>query len=469
MNRQAALSAVAPRDTPLSEAASRFLDFVAREPAAARRESYRVLDEENPLPDRRVQSWPTLVDREFLGEAARVNLGLAALVRSAPARLLGGDPGRIAGFYGMDPGRAALVGGLVRQEGRIDAVIGRGDYLLDATGLRCVEFNMSGRLGGWRVGLWRKLYEKVPVLRRFFEEEGIEHRITSPARTLLRHLLSVHRSKHGDTDGFQVMLAVRFRAPWEAAGRRYFEAELDGVMEEEAPGTVGRLAICSYSELDHRGDGLYHDGHKVDAVIDQGDDVDRAVFLCWMAGQVAIYNPVIDDVLSDKRTLALLSESADEGSILDEEERRLVRGHVPWTRLVRPGATTFRGEEADLAELLRRERGDLVLKAGRGYGGEQVILGSATTQEEWEQGVAAALAAGDWVAQERVEAPPLLYQDGEEGHAEHDVVWGLFAWGAPDFAGGYLRMLPRRPGGGMRVVNAKRGASEGLIFEVGGG
>jgi hypothetical protein len=79
------------------------------------------------------------------------------------------------------------------------------------------------------------------------------------------------------------------------------------------------------------------------------------------------------------------------------------------------------------------------------------------------------MAAGDWVVQERIESVPLVYQDGAEGQAEHDVVWGLFAWGAPGFAGGYLRMLPRRPDGGMRVVNATQGASKGLIFEVDGG
>jgi hypothetical protein len=326
---------------------------------------------------------------------------------------------------------------------------------------------MSGRLGGWRVGLWRELYDRVPILRSFFEEEGIRYRITSPASTLLRHLLAVHRDRQGDTGSFQVMLAVRVRAPWQAAGKRFFEGELARVLAEEAPGTEGRVVICPYSELEHRGDGLFHDGLKVDAVIDQGDDVDRAVFLCWMAGQVAVYNAVVDNVLSDKRTLALLSEGADEGDVLEEEERDLVRAHLPWTRIVRPGATTFRGREVDLREVLRRERGDLVLKAGRGYGGEQILLGSATAEEAWERGVAEALAAGDWVVQERIESVPLVYQDGAEGQAEHDVVWGLFAWGAPDFAGGYLRMLPRRPGGGMRVVNAMQGASKGLIFEVG--
>ena len=61
---------------------------------------------------------------------------------------------------------------------------------------------------------------------------------------------------------------------------------------------------------------------------------------------------------------------------------------------------------------------------------------------------------------------PLVFQHGAEGYAEHDAVWGLFAWGGSGYAGGYLRVLAREPGGGLQVVNGMRGSLKGLIFEV---
>jgi hypothetical protein len=66
------------------------------------------------------------------------------------------------------------------------------------------------------------------------------------------------------------------------------------------------------------------------------------------------------------------------------------------------------------------------------------------------------------VVQDYVESLPYLYQCGEQGCAEHDLVWGFFAFGDV-YGGGFLRMMPK---GGSGVVNAAQGASEGVIMET---
>ena len=46
--------------------------------------------------------------------------------------------------------------------------------------------------------------------------------------------------------------------------------------------------------------------------------------------------------------------------------------------------------------------------------------------------------------------------------APHDVIWGLFVFG-DHYGGGFTRLIPR---GVTGVINAARGALEGVLFEV---
>jgi hypothetical protein len=90
------------------------------------------------------------------------------------------------------------------------------------------------------------------------------------------------------------------------------------------------------------------------------------------------------------------------------EERAFFRRHLPWTRVLRPGAVTLPdGSKGDLAEYVVHARDELVLKPNRAYGGTGVTVGPATEAAEWAALVATAVAAGGerWVAQRLVPLP----------------------------------------------------------------
>ena len=66
------------------------------------------------------------------------------------------------------------------------------------------------------------------------------------------------------------------------------------------------------------------------------------------------------------------------------EDRAFFRRHLPWTRLLRPGATTLPdGSRGNLAEYVLHAREELVLKPNRSYGGTGVAVGPATDAAEW--------------------------------------------------------------------------------------
>jgi hypothetical protein len=103
-----------------------------------------------------------------------------------------------------------------------------------------------------------------------------------------------------------------------------------------------------------------------------------------------------------------------------------------------------------------------VIKKARSVGGVHVVIGRLSSTEEWDAAISAALAGGDWIAQEHVESRSFLFQSGEHGCCPHDVIWGPFVFGAR-YAGTILKMQPKPLGG---VVNLWRGATEGIVFEV---
>jgi hypothetical protein len=75
------------------------------------------------------------------------------------------------------------------------------------------------------------------------------------------------------------------------------------------------------------------------------------------------------ELAGSKGALALLSDPVNARSFTGQE-RALVDRYVPWTRVLRPGSTIWRGREMDLPDLAIRARSDLVLKPtlGRGAG-----------------------------------------------------------------------------------------------------
>jgi uncharacterized circularly permuted ATP-grasp superfamily protein len=75
--------------------------------------------------------------------------------------------------------------------------------------------------------------------------------------------------------------------------------------------------------------------------------------------------------------------------------------HIPWTRRLAKGMTTFHGTEPDLIEIVHRERNRLVLKPNDDYGGHGVFLGWETDQTQWREVVKAALEK-PYMVQERV-------------------------------------------------------------------
>ncbi|HJX28443.1 MAG TPA: phosphopantetheine-binding protein, partial [Thermoanaerobaculia bacterium] len=458
--------------TGKSDPQSAFLRFVERNPDALERASFAELDRHDVGSPYPLQPWPALVDRARVAEMERVSTGIAALIKSLPRRVFGNDPERLRDYYGLASADLARL--MVQPPDGLSAAIGRGDFLVSAEGLKCLEFNMLSALGGWEAPLWAEAYLRVPVFARFLREERLRVACRDTVGLLLAHAVAEAREL-GAADG-EINIAL---IPPEQTGPEHtashghhLESWLAGryteALRQEAPGALGALAILPYAGLRERAGSLWAGERRIHAAVELHEEGTAAQALrCFRAGTLKLFNAPIRVVLTDKRNLALLSELADRGGLLSPDERELAARHVPWTRRLAAASAVRRGAEVWLPELAVTDREELVIKKARAGRGSAVHLGAATPEALWRERVESALAEGDWIIQERVEPLPAIHQHGERGAGPHDVVWGLFALG-DRYGGGFLSLAhrearTRREGG---VINVMRGATVGVIFEV---
>lgn len=127
---------------------------------------------------------------------------------------------------------------------------------------------------------------------------------------------------------------------------------------------------------------------------------EHALVKAYAAGSVCMANSFRSKIAHKKAGFAILSDPQFE-NLFNSEELQAIRTHIPWTRVVVAGPTSYFGKEYDLHRFMLSERERLVLKPNDDYGGHGVFIGWEMDQQEWEQAIATAFDR-PYVVQERV-------------------------------------------------------------------
>jgi hypothetical protein len=411
-----------------------------------------------------LQVWPTFIGQRKLADLRRVSVAVSQLIKSIPRRFFGNDATKICGFYGLESPVAAEI--LLAPPSGIEEAVARGDLISTADGFKCIEFNFSPSLGGWETTLLARVHLGVPGTARFLRHEGLRVAVSPTTKLLFIHVLRQVR-RLGLASAGEANMAIVLAPDIEREASfdetvGHLRREFEEACGEVGGGLHGRVILCSFGDLSIVNWRLYCGDLPIHGVVDISNGaVDAAVFRCFKWGGVSLLNAPIDAVLSTKENIALLSEHAT-SELFSADEREVIRCHIPWTRRAVAAKTDFLGEEVFLPDLLASHRERLVLKEGRSYGGQAVVLGKFTPSAAWSAAVEKALADGRWIVQEHLESEPYVYQCGDSGYALHDVIWGPFVFG-DTYAGVILRMQAKAA---SAAVNLSLAATEGVVFEV---
>jgi hypothetical protein len=346
-----------------------------------------------------------------------------AYVRAATLTLHGALK-RLPELYFSDPDVRAILALPEREEEWLrrywtpavseqNTVVGRHDATIDFgsptwnKSLQFLEPNMSGIGGLHLVPTASRILAEVvlPVLRA--GDPGLELESTQDIRGLVMQDLLDHLEASGRTGR-----TVCFVEPKYAGAGIDEQRELARYVHEHFG-----IEVCHAdpAELALDGEEVTYEGRVIDLVyrdyaVEDLLELEAEGIDIRPMQQAFATNRVVSSIaaeLDQKGCWEVLGDPVIARRHFSSEERAFFRRHLPWTRLLRPGATTLPdGSKGDLAQYVRRSRESLVLKPNRGYGGTGVAVGPATDAAEWDALVSTALAGGErWVAQRLVSLP----------------------------------------------------------------
>ena len=133
--------------------------------------------------------------------------------------------------------------------------------------------------------------------------------------------------------------------------------------------------------------------------------------------RVCIVNNFRSELSHKKAMFALLTDEALTAKF-PIAERKAIREHVPWTRVVRTGKTTYHdGSIEDLIEYIKLNRETLVLRPNDEYSDLHTYIGYEHDEGSWARAIRESLRA-PYVVQERVKPARTVFPLMNFGHLE---------------------------------------------------
>jgi uncharacterized circularly permuted ATP-grasp superfamily protein len=318
---------------------------------------------------------------------------IAGVFEKLVVRALGHQP--LMNTFGLTPAEEKMA--------RIDpgysnlCVTSRLDAYLTDSGFQFLEYNAENPAGISDQMQLEKILLKLPHMRDFLDQQ--EHWTPKPHERLLDSLLATYREWGGQEPSPQIAIV-----DWEGVSTA---TEFE-VLKQYFESAGYRTSIVDPRALEYDGERLQAGTFRIDIVykrviihefLDKFDDT-HPLSRAYRDRNVCMANSFRAKVAHKKAGFAILSDP-QYADLFTEVELNTLRQHIPWTRIVRKGATWFDHSERELGEILKTERQRLVLKPNDDYGGHGVVMGWECSSDEWEHTIAQAFVQ-DYVVQERV-------------------------------------------------------------------
>lgn len=272
------------------------------------------------------------------------------------------------------------------------------DSFLTPSSYQFVELNAESPAG---IGYNERLGEvflDLPIMKKFQER----YRLTAfhGRERMLETLLNCYREA-GGTKERPTIAVVDYEdvptRPEHHLFREFFE-------DKGYPSLV-----CDPLELTFENGSLRHDGTTIDIVYKRllvNEFLDHKEKLgplleAAKARAAVMLNPFRCKAIHKKAIFAVITDE-EVSKLFTPAEHSAIAAHIPWTRRVREGRTTHKGQEIDLLPFVRENRERLVMKPNDEYGGKGIFIGWETSAADWDQGIQKALGES-FVVQEKVE------------------------------------------------------------------
>jgi hypothetical protein len=287
----------------------------------------------------------------------------------------------------IDPGYQAL------------EVAARLDTHLNNGSLHFVQYNADSPTGGGYADALADLFYDAPPMKEFRKKYALA-KIGS--RKHLLHALLKSYKQFGGT-GKPNIAIVEFRSTYHAPQSEY-ELFRDYFRQEGYA-----VEIVSPEQLEYRNHVLRKGNFEINVVYRRLGvqeflirfDLAHPLVQAYRDRAVCVVNSFRSELAHKKAMFGLLTDDALTAKF-PAAERKAIREHVPWTRLVTAGRTTYREQSIDLLEFIIQNRERLALKPNDDYSDLHVYFGWEMDAAQWERALKQATRS-PYVVQERVE------------------------------------------------------------------
>ena len=389
----------------------------------------------------RIMLRPLLAMPEQLNYVAHVCLKLAEALKQLPTLYL--NVPEVRRILAITPEEESWVCETwTPQHQRLNPIYGRLDAVCDFTAagwqdsLQFMEPNLSGVGGIHFAPLAEQIVMADVIPTLMAHDPDLDVSLPRDQRDLFAQILIDHARAVGRESCQLCFVEPRYvhDGPDEQIVLSQFLAERHGL----------RISLADPTELTVRGDEIYHDDVRIDVIYRDYEVRDLVARERELGHPLAAMrlafrqNRVISSLVGDfdhKSCWELLTDESLAEQFFSEEECRLFRRHVLWTRVVRDRRTSLpHGPIGDLLEYARTHREQLVLKPNRGYGGTGVTMGAAVSAAEWDQLLQQAVSLADhpeqsWVVQSATRLPvhafPVIGANGQVFEEPYHAVMGF--------------------------------------------
>ena len=287
----------------------------------------------------------------------------------------------------IDPGYQAL-----EVAARLDSHLSNGS-------LHFVQYNADSPTGAGYADALADLFYDVPPVKEFRKRYTLSK--VGSRKHLLQALLKSYK-QFGGTKKPNIAI-VEFR-PTYHAGQSEYE-----LFRDYFRGEGYAVEIVSPEQLEYRNRRLRKANFEIDLVYRRLGvqeflirfDLGHPLVQAYRERSVCVVNSFRSELAHKKAMFGLLTDESVT-SKFPAAERKAIREHVPWTRLVAAGKTSHDEKTVDLLEFITHNRERLALKPNDDYSDQHSYFGWEMESSEWDRALKQAMRT-PYVVQERVD------------------------------------------------------------------
>jgi uncharacterized circularly permuted ATP-grasp superfamily protein len=288
---------------------------------------------------------------------------------------------------GIDPGYQAL------------EVASRLDSHVSGNGVQFVQYNADSPTGAGYADALSDLFYDAPPVREFRKRYRLAR--VGGKKHLLQALLKSY-TQFGGRQKKPNIAIVEFRPSYSG------ESEY-GLFRDHFRAAGYNVEIVSPEQLEYRGQILRKGDFTIDLVYRRVSvqeflvrfDLTHALVQAYRERAVCVVNSFRSELAHKKAIFGLLTDETLTAQF-PATERKAIAAHVPWTRLVAPVKTVYRGQTVDLPTFILQNRHKLALKPNDDYNDQHCYFGWELDGGAWDRALKQA-ARAPYVVQERVE------------------------------------------------------------------